>query len=71
MKIKEIIEGKVKVNPYGDWSDVDKGLYVGGDLIVFDGGGAFGSSLGNTFLDDYVGKNVRITIEVLPDEESE
>ena len=45
-----VISGKLERNPYGDWSDVDKGLYVGSEDI-------------DHILMDYEGKDVRITIE--------
>jgi hypothetical protein len=56
MKIKAFtLEGPVKVNPWGNWSDVDKGLYIGTDR------------LDNAFY-DYEGKKLRITVEVLEEE---
>lgn len=60
----EIIEGKVRENPYGNWSDVDTGLYVGGKQLF-----PWGMYPEPNFLDEYVGKNVRITIEVIEEPE--
>lgn len=51
------ISGEVVENPYGNWSDVDRGWYIGGDDI-------------QTLLREYEGKNVKITIEVLPENDS-
>ena len=48
------ISGEVKEIPYGNWSDVDTGWYIGSDNI-------------RTLLYEYEGKNVKISIEVLPD----
>ena len=31
--MKKEFNGIVKENPYGDWDDVDKGLYIGTDNI--------------------------------------
>jgi hypothetical protein len=51
--------GKVRVNPYGDWSDVSKGIQIGvSDWIE------------NIFT-DLEGKNVKVTIEILPDDVEE
>ncbi len=47
-----VIEGEVEINPYGDWGDVDKGLYVDLENIV------------NT-LSEYEGQAIKLTIEVL------
>ena len=49
-KTTTVVSGKVATNSYGNWDDVDKGLFVGGDKI-------------ETVLWDYKGKNVKITIE--------
>ena len=51
------ISGEVKENPYGNWSDVDTGWYIGSDNI-------------RTLLYEYEGKNVKISIEVLPENDS-
>lgn len=51
------ISGEVKEIPYGNWSDVDKGWYIGGDNI-------------RSILYEYEGKNVKISIEVLPENDS-
>lgn len=57
---KTVIEGICVENPYGNWSDVDKGVYVGGEQIVWNN-----TSIPylSTFLNDFIGKNIRITIE--------
>ena len=64
--VKKIcIDGIVEVNPFGNWSDVDKGVFVGGErMFSYDFVGAH-------IFDDYdlVGKNIRITIEVVEDGE--
>ena len=52
----KIITGKIVENPYGNWSDVDTGWYIGYDRI-------------DSFLNSYEGKNVRITIEIIPEVE--
>jgi len=51
------ISGEVVENPYGNWSDVDRGWYIGSDKV-------------QTLLYEYEGKNVKITIEVLPENDS-
>ena len=53
MKDQRIIEGEVKKNPYGNWDDVDKGIYVNGENIK------------DIFL-DYIGEMIKITIKVTP-----
>ncbi len=45
-----IIEGKVARDIYGSWDDCSPGLYVDSDMV-------------ETLFSDYIGKNVKITIE--------
>jgi hypothetical protein len=52
--MSEVIEGKCQENPYGNWSDVDHGTYVGNTKV-------------NYLFDKYDGKNIRIIIEELPE----
>lgn len=47
--IKTII-GEVVINPYGDWSDVDMGVYFDGDNV-------------ESIFRDYGGRRLRVTIE--------
>lgn len=54
----KIIAGKIVENPYGNWSDVDTGWYIGFDRI-------------DSFLNSYEGKNVKITIEIIPEVETD
>ena len=46
------ISGEVKEIPYGNWSDVDKGWYIGSDNIL-------------NLLSEYEGKKIEITIKEL------
>lgn len=48
------IEGKVVRNPYGNWSDVDKGIYVDGENVesIFNG---------------YIGKKIKVVIQECED----
>ena len=59
IKTSVIIEGKVTTNPYGDWNADKNDVYVGYDHIP------------NYIYNNYKDRNIRITIETLPDEESE
>lgn len=52
----ETYTGKVEVNPYGEWDDVSKGIRIGLSDWV------------ETIFRNYEGKNVKVTIEVLPDD---
>lgn len=51
---RKVIEGLVEVNPYGDWTDCDRGTYVGGNRVAAPGGSPF---------DEFKGRHIRITIE--------
>ena len=51
-----ILKGKVRINPWGDWSDVDKGVYVGDNRI-------------DSEVRYFNGSTVKITIEIIDDEE--
>ena len=55
-RVVRIIEGKVFVNPYGDWDDVDKGVYVDDDNI-------------ENLIYDYRGRRIKITIEEVDEAE--
>jgi len=55
----EVFEGKIERDPYGIWSDVDRGVYIGGECLAFD--------CGTTLFDKFQGRTVRVTIEVLPE----
>ena len=50
-----VISGKVKYNPYGNWDDVDKGIFLDGHNI-------------NTIFAPYIDKNIKITIEPIINE---
>ena len=53
------ITGKVTGNPYGDWNRGENDVYVGDDHIP------------NYIYNNYRGRNIKVTIEVLPDEVEE
>lgn len=55
---KDVTEGIVKENIYGNWSDVDKGIFIDGNNV-------------NNFFDKYLNKNIRVTVEVIEKEEEE
>jgi hypothetical protein len=52
------IVGMVEINPYGDWSDVDKGTYVNYENIL-------------PIIDKFNGRRIKITIEELPEENTD
>lgn len=54
-----IITGKVTTNPFREWITKEGDIYVGDDHIP------------NYIYNNYLGRNIRITIEVLPDEAEE
>lgn len=56
-KIIQILEGPVVFNPYGNYEDVVKGLYIGTDNI-------------KTPFYDLEGKNVKVLIELVEDSDS-
>lgn len=58
---KRTYAGLVEINPYGNWSDVDHGLYIGGERFADE----------HCDLAVLVGKHVAITVEVLPSPEPE
>jgi hypothetical protein len=47
-----VIEGKVAKNIHGSWEDCDPGLYLGDERVI-------------SRFSDYLGKHIRVTIEVL------
>lgn len=59
MRNVKVYEGVVEENPWGNWSDVDKGIYIDGERVAREGWNVFS---------DYEGKRVRVTIEELPPE---
>lgn len=52
IKNTETITGLVKRDRYGSWSDCSPGLYVDFDKV-------------ETVFEKYVGKNIKITVEIL------
>jgi hypothetical protein len=50
-----VLTGKLEQDIYGNWSDVDKGLFIDSDKI-------------NSILWDFLHKNVRLTIEEIDNE---
>ena len=52
---KKTYEGDVRRDIYGSWEDCDRGIYVDADRI--DG-----------IINDFIGKRVRITVEVIDSE---
>ena len=64
--------GKIKENPWGDWSDVDKGLYLDGERLISAPRG-YGTYCAPNIFDDLglVGRKIKITIEILPDDYEE
>lgn len=55
---KEIYEGKIQRDVFGSWDDCDPGLYIDTDMI-------------ETIMNRYRGKNVRLTIEVIPEKDED
>lgn len=53
MLYKKVLEGTLERNPHGDWSDVDRGLYIDGDRI---------SDILDEVEIEYEGKKVRMMI---------
>jgi hypothetical protein len=53
----KIIEGKVGKDIYGSWDDCSSGLYLDSDMIYLD------SDLISTIFYNYLGKNIKVTIE--------
>lgn len=49
-------EGEIRKNIYGDWSDVDKGIFINQDEI-------------NTIFTDLIGKKVKIQITSIEEED--
>lgn len=65
-KTKTIIDGKVRDNIYGNWSNVDRGQWIGGEHF------AWAYPMGVSTILDALGLNgrtVRITIEEIDSEE--
>lgn len=52
----QTLEGKVKENPWGDWSDVDKGVFIGLDEV-------------NSIFREFEGRKIKVTIEEIVDTE--
>ena len=57
--LTETIIGKVVRDKYGSWEDCSPGLYLGDDRVE------------TIFSGDYMGKTIRVTIEVVENEESD
>lgn len=59
---KEILEGKVQEDVFGSYDDCSPGTYIGDNILA--------SSVRNGFniFNKYIGKRIRVTIEVIPDE---
>jgi len=49
----EIVSGPVRRDIHGSWSDCDPGLYLDSDRV-------------ETIFSKYIGNNIRVTIEVIP-----
>jgi len=56
--ITRTIVGKVVINPFGDWSDCDRGVYLDGDNVV-------------SIFEDYEGRRLRVTIEEVEEVEED
>jgi hypothetical protein len=52
---KKTYEGDVREDIYGSWEDCDRGIYVDADRI-------------DAIIRDFIGKRVRITVEVIDSE---
>jgi hypothetical protein len=55
-KTVEIIEGKVERDIFGSWDDCYPGLYLESDMI-------------ESIFSEYLGKNIKVTIEEIENEE--
>ena len=55
---RETYKGKVKRDVYGSWSDCDPGLYIDHDMI-------------ESIFHEFMGRTVRVTIEVIEPEDDE
>ena len=53
----ETITGKVVRDKYGSWEDCSPGLYLGDDFV-------------ETLFSNYIGRTIKVTIEVVENEES-
>lgn len=53
---KVIYSGKVERDVFGSWDDCDPGLYIDHDMVT-------------TIFSHYMGENVRVTIEIIAEEE--
>lgn len=64
--------GKVRENPFGNWSDVDKGIYLDSERLVSAPIG-YGTWCAPNIFDDLglVGRKIKITIEILQDDYEE
>jgi hypothetical protein len=56
-----ILTGLVGEDVFGPWEDVDQGIFINGDKVC--------ASNQYSIFDDYIGRRIRVTIQVLPDEE--
>lgn len=55
--LTETIIGKVVRDKYGSWEDCSPGLYLGDDFV-------------ETLFSNYIGKTIRVTVEVVESEET-
>ena len=55
--LTETITGKVVRDKYGSWEDCSPGLYLGDDRV-------------ETIFSNYIGRTIRVTVEVVESEES-
>ena len=55
--LTETITGKVIRDKYGSWEDCSPGLYLGDDFV-------------ETLFSNYIGRTIKVTIEVVENEES-
>ena len=55
--LTETITGKVVRDKYGSWEDCSPGLYLGDDFV-------------ETLFSNYIGRTIKVTIEVVENEES-
>lgn len=55
--LTETITGKVVRDKYGSWEDCSPGVYLGDDMV-------------ETLFSNYIGKTIRVTVEVVESEET-
>ena len=57
-KTVTVITGKVQDDVFGSWEDCSPGTYIGHDKV-------------DSIFNNFYGKNIKVTIEVLPEENVE